>query len=213
MIAAVIPTRYHPPELARLLTVLKSDGVCIHLMEDPGDHLIYRMWNDGCDAARAHGATSIAVMSDDCTILPGTLPLLATAFTKRRLGVVYPDMTAPWGTLPERAMIMETVGDVSTPRGMLGFCFMFRAEVRVPFDESYRWWYGDNQYERDVQAAGWTVGRMNGVPIIHHPDGSASKDWGHFGPLVARDRALWEERTEQAHQATVASLAYGSSYR
>jgi hypothetical protein len=48
MIAAVIPTRFHPPALSELLRVLIADGVePIVLRSEAFEHRIYRMWNVG----------------------------------------------------------------------------------------------------------------------------------------------------------------------
>ena len=211
LICAVIPTRYHPPELDRLLGVLTADGVCVHLIVDKStDHRIHRMWNDGADAARAHGATYIAVLNDDITILPGTVPLLArTCANHRTLGLVYPDVAAPFDSLPDNpAIVAGTIDDSGRP--ICGYCFLFRAATGVRFDESYRWWYGDNQFHKDVQSAGWLAGYAVGVPIRHRESSSASKHDDFFGPLIVQDRDLWTARLAGRARRLA---AYGSSYR
>lgn len=192
MIAAVIPTRYNPPELGTLLAGLAGDNVQAHVLRsDDHDHRIYRMWNEGLDTARRCGASEVAILNDDIAILPGTLPLLATVLrSEPDLGVVYPDVNAPW-QLPNVPLIEDTTGTWG-PGGMTGFCFLFRAELPVRFDEGYHWWYGDDAFERDVRSAGFRVARVRGVPIRHSPDGSARRDWDRLGPLVAEDRARWE---------------------
>ena len=226
MICAVIPTRYHPPELFRLLGVLVADSVCVHLIVDPheSEHRLHRMWNDGCDAARAHGATCIAVLNDDITILPGTLPLFAEALEARReLGAVHPDYTARW-TLPKQARSIET------ERMLTGACFMFRAEIAVRFDESLHFWYGDQQFDRDLRAAGWGVGCVVGVPYRHKPESSTTRAWDYLAPIVAEDERRWlarggssanDRRTLKVQStpsvggfaATYSELHQGSSYR
>ena len=77
---------------------------------------------------------------------------------------------------------------------MTGFCFMFRAGLGIPFDESYHWWYGDDAFEAAVRASGLSVCRVGGLPVRHAPDGSASRDWARLAPLVALDRERWEGR-------------------
>lgn len=207
LICAVIPTRYHPPELDRLLAVLKGDGVCVHLIVDPHDseHRIHRMWNDGADAARAHGAKFIAMLNDDITILPGTLPLLARMCARRKVGLVYPDIHAPWGPLPDDPPFVPGAVDDSG-RHICGFCFLFRAETGVRFDESFHWWYGDNQFHKDVLSAGWTAGYADGLSIRHRESSSASRHDDYFVPLIAQDRDLWDRRMSPPRP-------YGSSYR
>ena len=210
-ICAVIPTRYRPPELDRLLAVLAADGVCVHLISDPHDseHRIHRMWNEGADAARAHGATYIAILNDDITMLPGTLPLLAGMCDQQwKLGLVYPDAQARWGRLPDDPRVVVTAFDSARP--ITGHCFMFRAETGVRFDESYHWWFGDNQFHKDVTDAGWLAGYAVGVPMKHREHASASRHHRFFASLIARDRELWVQR--QAPPQAVPA-AYGSSYR
>ena len=201
MIAAVIPTRYHPPELAELLRVLIADGVePIVLRSEVFDHRIYRMWNAGTEEARAKGADYIAVLNDDVAIRPRTLPFLAGALMEDpALGVVYPDVNACWCDIIKPGAVVKTAGTWGSG-GMTGFCFMFRADLGIAFDESYHWWYGDDAFERDVRAAGWAVGRLSGLPVRHHPDGSASRDWARLAPLIEQDRARWAERSVEGRE-------------
>lgn len=194
MIAAVIPTRFAPPPLATLLDVLAADGVRTMLWQSEDfDHRIYAMWNAGTRWARGLGATEIAILNDDITIQPGTLPLLAKALrSEPDLAVVYPDVNGRL-PMPTEITVQRTEGSWSRG-GMTGFCFMFRAELPLPeFDEGYHWWYGDDAFEEGVRAAGYGVGRVVGVPIAHSPDGSAHRVWDELAPLIAQDRARWED--------------------
>lgn len=192
MIAAVIPTLYRPSALARLLEVLRLDGVFpIVVPSELFEHAIYRMWNVGAAMARAAGARAIAVLNDDIEIPRGALPLMGQALEAHpEVGVVYPDTTADWQT-PLAYELQPT--QYTHPRGgMTGFCFAFRSDLPVAFDERYHWWYGDDAFEEAVRAMGLRVCRMVGVPIRHMSDGSASRRWGELEPLTAQDRARWE---------------------
>jgi hypothetical protein len=188
MICAVIPTRYHPPELAVLIEQIDE---AIVLESDDYDHRIYRMWNAGVEKARSLGATEIAILNDDITILPGTLPLMARVLrSDDKLGVVYPDINAPW-TMPEAPATERTEGTWGAG-GMTGFCFMFKADLGIKFDEQFNWWYSDDRFEHDVRALGSGIARIVGLPIRHVADGSASKDWERLAPLIEDDRSRWE---------------------
>ncbi len=172
MICAVIPTRFHPPELARLLGVLASDGVCTHLIvyAQDSEHRLHQMWNDACDAAGAHGASSIAVLEDDVAILPGTLPLFASVLAgDPRLGVVHPDSAAPDWSLPTGLPLLDR------ERLLSGACFMLDAAAGVRFDEPLHF---DQQFDRDLRAAGWDIGCVIGVPYRRAPDSSTSRSRG-----------------------------------
>src|ERR1035437_2068258 len=201
MIAAVIPTRYHPPELPELLDQLEADGVAVFLMESAlYDHHIYRMWNAGVALPRATGATEIAVLNDDIAILPGTLPRLAELLrSDPKVGVIYPDCGAPtWVGLADDRTLTPTVGTWGSG-GMTGFAFMFRANLGIAFDESFGLWYGDDAFEAAVRAAGLLVCRAEGVPIYHVPGRSTSDSWG---PVIAADRERWDWwQGVQAHYA------------
>lgn len=202
MIAAVIPTRYRPPELDALMRVLEGDGVFpIVLGSDAFEHRIYAMWNAGVTLARAaviegEAVTEVTVLNDDVELRPGSLPLMARALRSLDdVAVVYPDIAACIACpLPDVPALYPTTGTWGSG-GMTGFAFMFKAELPLPpFDESYHWWYGDDAFERDVRAAGYRVARVMGVPVRHTPDGSASRDWERIGPLIAQDRARFEGR-------------------
>jgi len=191
MIAAVIPTRYHPPELDVLLSVLDGDGVSVRILESAEyKHRIYRMWNAG--KAMVHGADHIAVLNDDIAIKPGALRFMADVLDDYPdIGVVYPDVNADWDS-PIFRGIERTTGTWGAG-GMTGFAFMFRASLGIEFDEAYSWWFGDDAFEEAVRDAGLGVARVTGVPIRHVPGRSAAKR-DDLGPLIEADRARWEAR-------------------
>ena len=195
MIAAVIPTRYRPPELAPLVEQLLADGVQPIVLESADyDHRIYRMWNAGVEKARIIGAGEVAILNDDVTLLPGSLPLMAQALRSDPFAaVVYPDVNAAW-SLPATWSLEATRGTWGAG-GMTGFCFMFRTALRQPFDEAYHWWYGDDAFEDEVRRTGLRVCRVVGLPIRHVGNGSASKRWAELAPLIEQDRARWDAHT------------------
>jgi hypothetical protein len=196
MIGAVIPTRYHPPQLDRLLAVLDADGVRTALLRSERfDHQIYRMWNVGRLQLELLGCQYIAILNDDVEILPGTLPLLAQALEAHKdLGVVYPDDHAVLGDGVQPRGLLATQGTWGAG-GMTGFCFMLNNALPLPhFDTAFHWWYGDDAFEEGVRRAGYGVARYEGVPIHHVANGSASKDWDRLAPLVLEDRARWGRR-------------------
>ena len=194
MIAAVIPTRFHPPQLAPLLELLAADHVVPFVMEsEQFDHRIYKMWNTGARDAAMAGADFIAILNDDVTILPGTLPLMARALdADPAVGAVYPDVRTPFGSLPADPLQLESTTGTWGAGGMTGFCFMIRPPFT--FDESYSWWFGDDAAEETIRLSGKSVCRIVGLPIVHHADGSASRVWDELAPLIRADQALWDSR-------------------
>jgi len=193
VIAAVIPTRYHPPELALLEAVLVADGVrAIVLESDLFGHHIHAMWNAGVRIARDGGATEIAILNDDVALLPGSLAALRDALrTRPDAGIAFPDEGAPWGLLAPHGDVQATTGTWGAG-GMTGFAFMFKAELGIPFDEGFHWWYGDDAFEEAVRARGLRVCRVLGVPVRHTPNGSSGKRWAEIAPVIDADRKRWE---------------------
>jgi GT2 family glycosyltransferase len=195
MIAAIIPTRFRPPQLEPLLELLAADGVEAYVMDSADyGHRIYRMWNAG--VAIASDAGLVAVLNDDITILPGTLPLMAEALADPAIGIVYPDVRADLSSgLPSRPIRLEATTGSWGAGGMTGFCFMFRSPAFWPvFDEAYSWWYGDDDFEERVRGAGRAVARVVGLPIGHAANGSAGRVMDELGPLIVADRTLWDSR-------------------
>lgn len=204
MIAAVIPTRYFPPTLTALEAVLRADDVHVVTVVDAGergpDWSIYGIWNRGVDAARAAGADVILVANDDVVIQPGTAAYMARVLADfPNVGVVYPDVDAGRWCPPSSPELVSTRGTWGTG-GMTGFCFAFRADLPVRFDERFRWWYGDDAFEEDVREAGLEVCRLRGIPVWHTPNGSAGRDWDALDPLVVADRQRWSERLREVPQ-------------
>lgn len=196
LICAVIPTRFHPPELDRLLDVLRTDGVIPLVLNSADyDHRIYRMWNVGVARAKAeHPGCTVAVLNDDIEILPGTLPTLARALAAHpELGVIYPEWSfADPSSMRVAEPTIEYTEGGHPQGGMTGFCFVFRDGPA--FDEGYNWWYGDNAFEAAVRSSGRLIGRAVGVAVRHHLDGSASRVWEELQPLIAADRTRWDNR-------------------
>ena len=193
LVVAIIPTRFHPDQMPHLLNTLKADGVVPIIMESEDyGHRIYAMWNAGLREAREkHPGCVVAVLNDDITILPGSMPLLArTLLDHPEMGVIYPD----WRVSDMSLVGLEPTTGGHPQGGMTGFAFLFRSSLPLDFDESYRWWYGDNDFEERVRGLGLSVCRAAGVSVRHTLDGSASRVWGTLEPLVVQDRALWAER-------------------
>ena len=192
MIAAVIPTRYHPPELAELMHAIEGEARVYVMESETYGHHIYAAWNAGVELARAEGATEIAILNDDVAIKPRTLSLMAEALrADPALGIVYPDVAACWCVTPTIGDVVKTSGTWGAG-GMTGFCFMFRADLGIPFDEGWGLWYGDDAFEEAVRASGMAVGRVSGLPVRHAPMGSTSRDMGYWQPIIEADRARWD---------------------
>lgn len=189
---AVIPSRYEPDRLAALLDVVLPDVErCIvvdtgherpipprdRLVVVPGDPRasIYRWWNDGWRMAlEVAPEVNVAILNDDVRILPGTIAYLARALRLYDdVGVVYPDDSANPNLRGLPATIrLDIDRDPLGGREMTGYCFVARGELPIagPFDEGYRWWYGDTQFDEAVRLVGFGVARVLRVPVAHRSD-------------------------------------------
>lgn len=197
MIGVVMVTKFFPPERRSLIgAIVEADALPILLVDafpHRDDWSLYRFWNRGVDWARDNGCEFICVVNDDIRILPSTFSIMADAIRNNpAFGVVYPDV---------RRNTMEQIGIIDfTPTigtwgggGMTGFCFMFRSDLGVPFDENYQLWYGDDAFEKAVRDKGLQVVRINNLPIDHAANGSTSRLPGsEAGDRIARDRQRWE---------------------
>jgi GT2 family glycosyltransferase len=197
-IAAVIPTRYHLPQLSILRLICAQEDVDLYVLESAlFEHRIYRMWNAGVALARAAGAEAIAIVNDDVNLLPGSFAALAKCLEDGApdVAVVYPnDHRELAEGLDADGRVQPTTGTWGAG-GMTGFCFMFRADAELPtFDENYGWWYGDDVFEEGCRARGYTVGRALGVPIYHEAGTSAGRHWTELSAVVMSDRLRYEAR-------------------
>lgn len=216
-IVAVIPSRYEPDRLRRLLDTVAPDVDQVLVMDNghvpaftsphvnvrvvataPGS--IYRWWNEGWRLAMeyAPGPVDVAVLNDDIRIHAGTMRLLARALRSAdAIGAVYPDSRhrTRRSSLPEE-ISLSIDRNPAGPRELTGYCFVFRGELPIPpFDEGYEWWYGDSQFDEAVRLAGFGVARVIGVPIDHVSD-AERHEWARRPELrevVKRDGIRWAE--------------------
>lgn len=106
-----------------------------HIVEDFGEINIHRWWNAGIDYAQAHGATHVLVINDDVLLDDTTVPALLDGMEGR----------AAIGS-PGAGGIHA--GDSRDWRVMDGSCWLLDLSTGLRADESYRWWYGDNDLDR-----------------------------------------------------------------
>lgn len=213
---AVIPSRYEPARLRKLVASIIPDADVIvldngheppleswhprlRIVDARGDG-IYRMWNRGWQMAIEHGPANVAVLNDDITLLPRTLRLLAIALRgDPRIGCVYPDVSVRRAYLPSR-IEYTTEWNPAGIRSLTGFCFMFKGELDLPpFDEGMEWWYGDSEFDESVKLAGYGVARIDKVPISHVSD-AETNDWARRPELkeaIERDGIRWAERHDR----------------
>jgi mannosyltransferase OCH1-like enzyme len=152
------------------------------------------------ESARKMGATEIAVLNDDIELGKGSLPALARALrSDDELAVISPfcgkpvQVSSPGRLVYTEGLWDDEEGGRRMPHpGMTPFCFMFKAELPLPkFDESFKWWIGDNLFEQQVRDAGYRLACASGIFVKHHTSSSGKKRWSELTPIVQQDNQHW----------------------
>lgn len=198
----MITTHNRPTELHRLVTSItpQVDYVMIidNASEPPVDFSryyehtlvirdeeqppnLYRLWNIGLDAVAMHASPNcaewdVALLNDDADVPAGWYDTVAEAL---RSGVFAAASTASHS--PISALSVSTQPGGALFDRMCPWAFITRGESNLRADETFRWWYGDTDYE-------WRC-RQNGG-VIRVP-----------GPTVANTLANSTTHGELAEQA------------
>lgn len=177
----------------RLLDLPDDDRLIVHVAEGK---TIHEMWNGGwLDAALRCGWTDppralrrpfvVVFVNNDVTLHPGTFKALADTLAARsELWAAYPDYSrrvADGSTWDGRSV--EYTTGTYREGGMSGWCFALKGEAAylggLPlFDEQFEWWFGDDDLVRNIEARGYRVARLPGLPLdhmgeataVHHPE-------------------------------------------
>jgi glycosyltransferase involved in cell wall biosynthesis len=107
---------------------------------------IHAMWNIGVEAARRE-KSAVALVNDDVTVADDTIGSLVSLLAyDRSLGLVCP--AYDYRKFTDITQDVSTVcnGRYDGSGGLAGFCMVLAADIvqRFRFDESMKWWYGDN---------------------------------------------------------------------
>jgi len=113
------------------------------VIEDFGPPNIQRWWNAGIEEARSRGAASVAVVNDDISMSPRTLPALEQALRMTGAAIASPSRPEFRTGLHKRPLIPYE------PR-LWGSLWVLRLNSGLRPDPGYVWWYGDN--DLDIRA-------------------------------------------------------------
>lgn len=175
---AIIPSRSRPEELRNLVTRLVMDDVTViivdtgydrmsiahdsvHVIQDRGPINIQRWWNAGIGFVYETEAFTdgteefiIAVLNDDLVIPAGFVQLLGSHIIEQNATAACP---APGMRTP----VINVTTPMNTIR-MTGWAFALRGSHGMLADESFGWWYGDNDLD-------WQARLKGGVTFIGGP--------------------------------------------
>ncbi len=147
---------------------------------------LYRLWNvalDACDEharAAGHGEWNIGVFNDDAAVPNGWFDLVASGLRGHPTAVVA--STGAHGAV-RRPTLLSSGKDGSVFQRMCPHAFVVRGEVGLRADESFRWWWGDTDWD-------WRARRAGGVLLLP-------------GPLVDNTRANSQTHGELMRQTGV----------
>lgn len=192
---AIIPTYNRPDELARAVEALApqcslvviidnaSDpparpvvpGAIIHLLrDDEQPPNLSRLWNVGLDTVRdlVHGMDlldeshqwDVAIVNDDAIVPPGWFDTVAKAM--RQTDCVAGSSTPFDMPLPNSAVYTERDEPPGVHNRLTGWAFVLRGEAGLRFDESMRWWCGDDDMSMQARRNGGLV-HVGGYPVAN----------------------------------------------
>ena len=92
---------------------------------------IHRWWNRGIDIARTFGADYIAVLNDDVKLKNNPINKIANRMRDTKSIVGYP-----------------------VPNIGIGYCWVLDIKSNIRADETFRWWYGDDDIRRKAELQG-----------------------------------------------------------
>ncbi len=157
----IVPTRGDHPDLlagivadcglprSQVVVIATAPGIDlpagVRFLYDLAPVNIQRWWNEGIRLAAGGGASHVLVVNDDITLTRDTVPTMLGELAGSGADVCW-----------------------AHPTAMTGWCWLLDLSSDVRPDESYRWWYGDDDLAAQCAASGRpSVGVEAGVIHRH----------------------------------------------
>lgn len=192
---AVIPTYNRPMELEALLYSLQVNGVdrfntliinngdpldswfyrhAIVVEDDNRDPHIYEQWNWGLAwAAHKHGrrvAHHVAILNDDVELPADFMIRMQDVLMKSSATIAFPNQHG--ATKPFHR---SGYGKVDTLQRLTGYAFVVNGHHGIRCDERFKWWYGDDDLDRQARERYLGTYLVHDVTVTHkHPDESTN---------------------------------------
>lgn len=210
---AVITTHNRPAELDRIVaqllpqvdyTVLIDNAsdppvssiaygpytLVIHDDEQPPN--LYRLWNVGLRAAALHATDNryafwdVGIFNDDADVPLGWYDVVTTAL---RSGSYAAASTASHRELHTPRVMTETGGALYDR--MCPWAFVTRGELELIADDTFRWWYGDTDFEWRCRQAGGVI--MTPGPTVANTLANSTTH-GELAEQAGRDGVYFAEK-------------------
>lgn len=189
----------HPAERTVVTTTLpdpiRRDDVpaaAVLVNEEPGIN-ISRWWNRGLDfiAQRARKASptwEVLLMESDVRITPDALTELRRVLREADVAMAGAD----WhhALAPGQIEIRRDIGPADLTHRIPGICMLVRGELGLRFDEMFRWWYADDDFEWQHRKEGGTA-LVGGVTISHPAGHHLDEERARY---AAEDRERFAEK-------------------
>lgn len=157
---------------------------------------IYDQWNLGLDYATMQGAWHCLVLNDDVEIPGGFVNDLTHTILAQNVAVAYPDQSGQ--VRADECRVRKEGGPYTNlEERMTGYAFMVDTSMgrttptrRPRFDPTFRWWYGDDDFDRTVRERFNGLAAVGGIPVTHKdPNG-----WTNRSPELQRQAELDRQR-------------------
>jgi hypothetical protein len=213
---AVVPTHNRPDRLLSLVTSLNTQADTIIVLDNasdpPVDHAalqaaadktsvsvlsdpeqppnLSRFWNvlfDWCaEASTDLERWDVAVFNDDAQVPAGWYDTVSTALRGHETAVV-----AHTGTVALHREDVVTTVDYERHRRMCPWAFVVKGEAGLRSDESMRWWYFDDDFNRRAALAGGVLA-VPGPLVVNSL--AVQSTTGVLAEQAERDRVTFEKK-------------------
>ncbi len=213
---AVVPTKGRPEVVRRLINSLAGqvpDVVVVDNNDEPDAglelisslrvHVVHRpgyppniseLLNAGMDAAdelaRGFGAErwDVGLLNDDVVVPPGWVDSLVGALHETGAAAAYTDRIGRPGR------VLQTAIPVPHHESMTCWACAVRGELGIRWDESIKWWYGDNDFDYRCRSEhGGVVAVPGPVPEHTHPSAQTFAD-AELSRQAHVDQATFENK-------------------
>lgn len=165
----------HPADRTVVTTTLPEpvliadiDAAQVLVNTEPGIN-ISCWWNRGLDwiARRQAGPYNVLLMESDVRITSGTLAELTHVLRTHDVAMAGADWLH--ALQPGQVEIRHDLEPAAAAHRIPGICMLVRGELGLRFDEEFRWWYADDDFEWQHRKTGGTA--LVGGTSLHHPAG------------------------------------------